>query len=443
MAGRDGRGPSRRATHSRVAPRIDPRLWLDEWHWFAWTLDGDLVAVEEIGPSSGRGSPRVRRITEEEGRQVSACGRLVDQVIKLYPGDSLDRPPVLRYLAHNDLMGALRAALVRAQAEAASRDAQRLITPDGGDQGNPAAQLATEQGDLQHRKKRFDPAGNYILFRPPVSARRLMPFFAILPSAPAPAAFPDRRSAQRARDQLGRLGVQSDGLQVARVLGSVLVEPVFRRDIHLPRFAEELVALVRSEPRVVVPELHVAWLPRYVEADDGTWTLQHFRNERTVRRAWQGTFLRELGEHVGRVVPQIEQNEILKRLGVPELRVHGADLTGDLVQRASRRLPRNWLERIGMEPSALAPKLSLLQARSFAPPTSEEGHWVRAPFEFRAHGVRKPQRHLVELRIDNLADVLELVGFKFRCLLIRESPQDEPRWVLPISELDCLVAGVA
>ncbi|HEX5051024.1 MAG TPA: hypothetical protein VFZ65_04570 [Planctomycetota bacterium] len=414
LATRDAQGrPHRQPAH------IDPRLWLDEHHWLAWAIDGDLVSVEELEPGCGRGSPEVRRVTDEEQRQVFACGRLVDQVIALYRGDTLDRGPVHRYMAHFDLRRALQAALARAPATIVAEP-----------------EVVASDDEPPSGKTRHHPAGNFILFRPPAS---LAPFFAILPGAPVQAAFPDRRHALRRLKTLRHVG---DGLVVARVCGAVDVQPVFRAGLRLRRFADELIAMVHTEPRVVLPELHAAWVPRYVEGEDGSWTLQQFRLERTVRTGWHEVILRQLGEQVDRVAPIVEENHVRRSLDEPELCADD-EVSLALMQKAGRRLPQTWLQRIGMEPGSLPPPLRVLQAKSYSPPASEEGHWLRAPFEFRAPGASRPQRQLVELRIDNLADLLELMGFKLRFLLIRESPRHEPRWVLPIRAVECLAAGVA
>ncbi|MFN9969214.1 MAG: hypothetical protein ACK58T_04880, partial [Phycisphaerae bacterium] len=83
-------------TRKRAA--IDPRLWLDEGHWLAWTICGELVSVEEIEVGSMRGSPEVRRLEAHEVPAVFAMGRLIPTVIALYRGDQLGSRPVHRYI---------------------------------------------------------------------------------------------------------------------------------------------------------------------------------------------------------------------------------------------------------------------------------------------------------------------------------------------------------
>jgi len=104
-----------------------------------------------------------------------------------------------------------------------------------------------------------------------------------------------------------------------------------------------------------------------------------------------------------------------------------------VVQQAERRLPQSWLDQLGMQRESLGPDWSELgEARS----VTDSGHWLRAPCEHgRPHsdGLRRP---IVELKIDDLAELCAVTGFRPRLLLIKESTIAPPRWVLPVSGID-------
>ncbi|CAE7338842.1 unnamed protein product [Symbiodinium sp. KB8] len=406
------------------------RLWLDHSHWLAWTMCGELVVVEELEPGSGRGSPEVRRLELEEYPDVFAADRLVTDVIALYQGDSLDDGPVWRYMAHHDHRGALTAALARAQAEEARlQSAAEPAAP-----ATEAAQKPASRTKRPATKTRHDPRGNYILYRRPRPDEGLPDYAAVLQLPPVPAAFPDTRSAKRFIKKMPRLGLDPEGLVIARVMAEVEAQPVFRSGLRLPRDPEELLELIRKEPRIVLPELNAAWVPRYELHDDGQWRKQVFQVRRTVRTGWHDVILRDLGDHVNEAAPISEENQVRRALGEPEFVTDdGAALT--LMQKAARRLPTTWLERLEMVPGGLQPPLRVLQAKSYSPPSSEEGHWLRAPYEFRDPDAVRPQRQLVELRIDDIAGLLEFGGLRLRFLLVRGVVGGGVRWMARVREI--------
>ncbi len=403
--------------------RTNRRLWFDDSHWLAWTICGELVVVEELEPGSGRGSPEVRRLELEEYPDVFAADRLVTDVIALYQGDSLDGR-AWRYMAHHDLRGALTAALARAEAEEARlHSAAEPTTPAA-----EAAEKPASRAKRPARKTRHKPRGNFILYRRPQPDEDLPDFAAVLQLPPVPAAFPNTRSAQRFLDKMPRLGLDPEGLVVARVMREVEAQPVFRSGLRLPRDPEELLELIRREPRIVLPELKAEWVPRYELHDDGQWRKQVFQVRRTVRTGWHDVILRELGDHVNEAAPISEENQVRRALGEPEFVTDdGAALT--LMQKAARRLPATWLERLEMVPGGLQPPLRVLQAKSYSPPSSEKGHWLRAPYEFRDPDAVRPQRQLVELRIDDIAGLLEIGGLTLRFLLVRGVVDGGVQWV--------------
>lgn len=419
--------PSRGPRPPSQQPAVDPRSWLDHRRWLAWTLDGDLVAIEE----SGTGSHRLRRVAEPQDlHDILAADRPIKDVIKLYPGDDLDWRPVSRFMCHNDLRQALTAALERAR----RCERSTVAVPAPATPPRPAPRLGKE---VAHRKTRFHPDGNFILYRPADPANGLPAFVALQPGPPVPAAFASRRHAQRFIHRRRR-PIDAEGLVVARVIGAATVEPVFRHGLDLPREAEDLVALIRKEPRVVLPDLHAEWEPRFEEGDDGVWRPQAFKFKRTVRHAYTRQVLQELGEATQRVVPLMEAREIRLKVGGDDEPVPEVMQALRVSQKAERRLPQAWLDRLGMERESLGPDWRQLHGMSFAPPLHEDAHWVRAPVEYGQLYVDRKRGRIVELRIDDLAGLIELLGFRWRFLVVKDSTQVAPRWVLPMGEVEGL-----
>jgi hypothetical protein len=437
----------------RMDPKVDPRLWLDAQHWVAWTLCGELVAIEQIEAGSGRGSPEVRRVNDQERRDVFAADRLIKDVIVLYHGDDLDRPPVLRYLAHNDLRQALAAALERGEPKRVmlsepcetpalnSRRHSNATRTKPAQEPDPFAMQPAKE-PAPHRKTRFDPAGNFVVYRQP--DRGLPSFVALLPGAPVPTAFASHRHAERFLPRLRRLGLPTDGLCIARVLAAVTVEPEFRPGLDLPDEPEGRIALVRKEPRVVLPTLHLEWEPRYVQAADGSWEPEQFKKVRTIRNGLNQSLLEELGQRSRGMVSLLEESSIRRQLGADD-GAHDAEFREAIrvARKANRRLPQIWRDRLGSALESLVPDWLALSQKAQVPLVGEVGHWLRAPFEFKEVGDTRPRRHTVELQIPDLAGLIELRGFRWRFLLIKDSTTEEPRWVLPLGEVErlALMAG--
>jgi hypothetical protein len=420
------RAGSGRVAAARVRWADDPRLWLDDGHWLAWTICGELVSVEEIEPGSMHGSPEVRRLAVNELPAVFAANRLIPSVIALYRGDLLDRGAVRRYMAHHDLRRALHAALARAQAvEARLRmEAAMIAAPVS---SSPTSRVARAQ------KTRHHPLGNFIVYRPPGPDDGLPVFAAELQLTPVPEAFPDRRTATRFLERLPRLGIDPTGLVVARVVDSVEVQPVFRAGIQVPREPEAVVELIRREPRVVLPELKAAWLPRYVQAESGEWELESVQKRGTVRGRWNQVLLRQVTEEGRRVAGALEENSIRSRIGSDVLPLDQRLLSASRVaQKAERRLPSAWLDQLGMERESLGPDWSMLAA---AAPVVDVGHWLRAPCEHGQPHSDGQRRRIVELRIDDLAGLMELAGLRPRFLLVKSSIKAAPHWALSLTEL--------
>jgi hypothetical protein len=409
----------------RQDPKADSRLWLDGQHWVAWTLCGELVSIEQIEAGSGRGSPEVRRVNDQERRDVFAADRLIKDVIALYGGDDLDRPPVMRYLAHNDLRQALTAASERGEPKRVmlaepcetpalnSRRHSNVTRTKPAQEPDPFAMPPAKE-PTPHRKTRFDPAGNLILYRRPDDS--LPSFVALLTGAPVSPAFASHRHAERFLPRLRRLGLPADGLCIARVLAAVSVEPVFRHGLSLPWEPEKLIEVVRKEPRVVLPTLHLEWEPRYVQGADGVWGPEKFEKRRTVRNRWNQILLEELGQRSRGMVSLLEENSIRRQLGADD-GAHDAEFREAIrvARKANRRLPQIWRDRLGSALESLVKEV----------------------------GDTRPRRRTVELQIDDLASLIELRGFRWRFLLIKDSVTEEPRWVLPLGEVErlALMAG--
>jgi hypothetical protein len=117
---------------------------------------------------------------------------------------------------------------------------------------------------------------------------------------------------------------------------------------------------------------------------------------------------------------------------VPEFR--GAQLRpfDRVAKRAERRLPAPWRAKIGLADLTFGSPWLALRDQAGLAVENETGHWIRAPFEFG-----KPARsQLVELRIDDLAGLLEDHGMELEFWMITDSGGGDPRWVLPAAGTD-------
>jgi hypothetical protein len=219
---------------------------------------------------------------------------------------------------------------------------------------------------------------------------------------------------------------------------------VFRHGLSLPWEPEKLIEVVRKEPRVVLPTLHLEWEPRYVQGADGVWGPEKFEKRRTVRNRWNQILLEELGQRSRGMVSLLEENSIRRQLGADD-GAHDAEFREAIrvARKANRRLPQIWRDRLGSALESLVPDWLALSEKAQVPLVGEAGHWLRAPFEFKEVGDTRPRRRTVELQIDDLASLIELRGFRWRFLLIKDSVTEEPRWVLPLGEVErlALMAG--
>src|SRR5262245_23368407 len=312
---------------SRLRAGVDPRLWLDERRWIAWTICGELVSVEDIEPGSRRRSPEVRRLQPHELPAVFAADRLVRSVIALYRGDSLERGPACRYIPHHDLRRALEAALASALAEE-----ERLLAVA------PVVKVGLEKSVgppvKRTKKTRHHPLGNFIVYCRPRPGEDLPHYAALLELTPVPKAFPNRRAAKRFIQRMPRLGLDAEGIVVARVLGCVEVQLVWRPGIRVPREPGAVIELIRREPRVVLPELKAAWLPRYAQTGDG-WELERVQKRGTVRSRWNRILLRKVTDEGRCFAGVLEENTIRRCAGSEEVSiVEPMAATLRLVQRA-------------------------------------------------------------------------------------------------------------
>jgi hypothetical protein len=405
-----GRGP-------RGQSAVESGLWLDDHHWLAWTTCGELVSIEAIEPGSMRGSPEVRRLADHELPAVFAAGKLIPTVVALYRGDRLDLGPVWRYITHHDLRGALDAALGRARASEA-----RVPAAPTSPSVTPLAGPRAGRGP----KTRHHPLGNFILYRQPRGDEALPGYAAVLQLPPVPEAFPDRRSATRFLSRMERLGLDPAGAVVARVLGCVEVQPVWRPGIRVPSDPGSIIEMLRNEPRAALPELRAAWLPRFEQGEDGDWREQVVKKRGTVRRRWSRQLLHQVAEEGARFAALLEDNTIRQRTGTEPLAVADRlSRTLRLVQQAERRLPAAWLGQLGIWRESPGPDWQKLAA---APRVDDVGHWLRAPSEYGRPHVDGQRRRLVELEVGDLAGLLEVAGLRPRFLLVKHSTSAIPEW---------------
>lgn len=409
------------------ATPIDARLWLDEHRYAAWTMDGHLVSIEDRHPRP----PIVRLTTEDDRRQLFAINRLIDVVIALYPGDSLENASVVtRYMAHNDLEAALRAAFQRAiEGEQRLAEEQAKIESPPPNSEEPKSPRGPRK-----KKSRFHPLGSFVLHAPPADDD---PPFAIRLPLGVSRAFEDRRKAVRYLAKKANRDRLAD-CQIARVLQAVTATPVFRKGIEIPRAAEQRIALIRKEPRIVEPDLHLELIPRFVQGDDREWQPQEFKLKRTVRHRLRLVLLEQLRQTSAEQAPLIEDEQIRNSIGVG-LRA-GVDLdewrrTMRVAQRAERILPKQWRQAVGLPDCDIGPYWPGLNKQVHSPPPSE-GHWIRAPIEFGELHPDGLRARLVELRIDDLAGVLERFGMTLTFWMIKDSTTAKPRWVLPVTTME-------
>lgn len=406
-----------------VGRGVDDRLWLDDSHWLAWTISGELVSVAELAPGGMRGSPEVRKLRADELPVVFGANRLIRSVIALYHGDSLERGPVWRYITHHDLGGALATALARAQSQE-----ERLLRAR-----EPVASASVRPKRSRATKTRHHPLGNFILYRRPRDGDKLPPFAAFLELPPVPEAFPTRRAAQRFLAKMPRLGFDADGLVIARVIGSVEVRPRWRLGIAGPREPEDAVELIRREPRVVLPELDAAWLPRYVQGKDGRWVRKQVQNRGTVRGRSRRFLLDEITAEGRRCAAALEDHVVRQSAGAQV-----EDLSDQLgaswriANKAERLLPKPWLEQLGMERESLGPDWRLVADAGLV---ADEGHWLRAPCEYGRPHVDGQRRRIVELRINDIAGLLECAGMRPLFLLVKPHMSEPPEWRLAVRPL--------
>ena len=140
-----------------------------------------------------------------------------------------------------------------------------------------------------------------------------------------------------------------------------------------------------------------------------------------------------VAEEGRRVAGALEENSIRSRIGSDELPLDQRLLSASRVaQKAERRLPSAWLDQLGMQRESRGPDGSTLAA---AAPVVDVGHWLRAPCEHGQPHSDGQRRRIVELRIDDLAGLMELAGLRPRFLLVKGSIKAAPHWALSLTEL--------
>jgi hypothetical protein len=459
---------ARRNTRKRrplSTPPIDTRLWLDDQWFAAWTLAGHLVTIEEAKP--GQGAMPVRLATQDEIHDLLAGNRFIPTAISLYPGDDVSTGNVTRFFPDHRLEQALVAALARAledERERARRYEEPPLTP------------RETCGFKPNKRSRFRPDGNFIVYREAAPELGLRDFVIDTLGGYVPTAFGDRRKAERFVRKHVRRRRLPDGCKIARVLACAKVRPVVRPGFRRPRKLQTFIEQIRKEPRIVKAELNVEWLPRYRQGANGEWGLEEFKIRRTVRQGVNRMVLNELREasiDAARIVEEAQIRRAVEPAGpvvgneaidktlrklrhvtwvdqdmVDEMEVgrqqdlanfhvmqEGRDLEEQLrpfdrvARRAERRLPAPWQARIGLEDLTFGSPWLALRDQAGMAVENETGHWIRAPFEFG-----KPVRsQLVELRIDDLAELLENHGVELEFWMITDEVGGEPQWVLPAS----------
>ncbi len=81
-----------------------------------------------------------------------------------------------------------------------------------------------------------------------------------------------------------------------------------------------------------------------------------------------------------------------------------------------------------------------LRDKAHCPTIEDEGHWIRAPFEVGKPHVDGLRSRLVELRIDDLAGLVEVFGMEMEFWMVKDSVNAGPRWVLPVHTITLGVA---
>lgn len=439
------------------APPVDLSLWLDANRYAAWTMDGDLVSVEP--PKPGFGAHRILRITRVESCNLRAVNRLIPTVISLYAGDELGDRPLTRFLADHRLLLALERALEKALAA----EVQAAEPP-------PPARPAAKRG----RKTRFRPEGSFIAYLP---ASPDQPDYVINTlDGLVPPAFESRRKAERFIAKHTRRGTLPEGMRVARVMASAKVRPVMRPGFRRPRSHEAFIELVRREPRVVLPELEVEWLPRYELCEDDRWRLQQFKLKRTVRhgrtrrilKEWQQARVvaarqieeleirhavepvRTIDEDVlGRVLDELRKHDWVNQQAMEGLEAqHGKQIKAarqtELLRQeravleplariddlARRRLPAAWTEQL----TNCGTPIDSTRGQARRPLVQrEEGHWIRAPFESDDRNHKGQKSRILELKIEDLPQLLELQGGRIEFWMVCDKPAKALTWGLPAS----------
>ncbi len=453
-----------------------PPLWLDGNRYAALTMCGRLVTVENPRPENGNKGPWVRLATQEEICRLMAVNRLIPTVIALYKGDSLEKTPtVTRYKAHFHLGTALQAALAR------SMEIERAITEQvAREETAQAAQQKPKPPVARRKKSQFKPDGSFIIFHPATKQDGLPPYAIKIPGCPVPEAFEDCRKADRYIAKRRNHIHLPPGCQTARVMARAKVQPVFRKVLtSLPRDPEKLLEMIRREPRIVLPELHMEWQPRFAQGEDGEWDPQPFRNKGTVRHKVRHNLLVELQEtsaETARLIEDLEIREIVepKRSTpqaircrksaakmrksswiYPEIADEVEQLADDLneqdrlkkiagetsavingakkvADKAQRSLPQDWNVDMNLNALETSKDWQELSQRSQTASKVDDGHWIRAPIEVRGLNGSRPQGRLVELRIDDLVGLLEQFGMEIEFWLIKDSTDAAPRWALPV-----------
>jgi hypothetical protein len=259
-----------------------------------------------------------------------------------------------------------------------------------------------------------------------------------------------------------------------------MVRPHIRPGITVPRDLEKFIALLRKEPRVVLPRLDVERLHRYEQGEDGELRPKTQPLKSTVRHKVTDRILEEVREAIAEAAKIVEELEIRRVVGpqeplknddpqidkvlrkmkklawfpeqmrkeleegrkqdlemlrfCQELSEFEAKLAPmiKVVQRGERRLPESVKAKIGMDGSSVPDWAGLLE-KCGLPVDQEGGHFIRATIECGKPGPDGLRSRTVELEIDDLAGLLEEYGRRIEFWLVTPVVGGVPRWVMPVA----------
>jgi hypothetical protein len=228
----------------------------------------------------------------------------------------------------------------------------------------------------------------------------------------------------------------------------------------------------------VLPRLDVERLHRFAQGEDGEWRPKTQPLKSTVRHKVTDRILEEVREAVSEAAKVVEELEIRRAAGsldplenddpridkalrqlrklswfpkekreeLEQQREQDLELLRSLqeadeleaklapmikvIQRGERRLPESVKAKIGIDGNSNPDWAGLLE-KCGLPVDQEGGHFIRASIECGKPGPDRLRSRTVELRIDDLAGLLEEHGREVEFWAITDEVGGEPRWVLP------------